>query len=132
MKDHFVEVNKMVGAVSHSFIPSHHIAQVSKLMGRNICHMLFVLSLAACSTPAVKDRIVVEKVPVAVQPIKPADIPKAPAPLPSRPESLSAAADVLLSKVCELEAYVLKTQPLLQLSAGVPITDLPRYQECGG
>jgi hypothetical protein len=88
--------------------------------------------VAACSTPAVKDRIVVEKVPVAVQPIKPEQVPTPPAPLPPRPSSLSAAADVLLSKVCDLEAYVLRADPLLRVSAGLPPRELPRYPECEG
>jgi hypothetical protein len=52
--------------------------------------------------------------------------------LPKRPSSLSAAADLLLSKVCELEAYVLKADPLLRVSAGEPQKPLPRYPECEG
>lgn len=91
---------------------------------------LFFLALTACQTPATKIETVEVKVPVAVQPITPAQVPAPPAPLPKRPESLSAAADVLLSKVCELEAYVLRADPLLRVSAGEPQQALPTYPEC--
>jgi hypothetical protein len=87
---------------------------------------------SACSTPATKIQTVEVKIPVATQPITAAQIPPAPAPLPKRPSSLSAAADLLLSKVCELEAYVLKADPLLRVSAGEPQKPLPRYPECEG
>lgn len=92
--------------------------------------LLLALSLTACQTPALKDRIVEVDKPIAVQPIKPADVPKVPAPLPKRPSSLSAAADVLLSKICELEAYVLRADPLLRVSAGMPQQALAKYPEC--
>jgi hypothetical protein len=88
------------------------------------------LALAACQTPAVQTRTVEVKVPVAVQPIKPAQVPAVPAPLAKRPASLSAAADLLLAKVCELEAYALKADPLLRLSAGMPQQPLARFPEC--
>jgi hypothetical protein len=88
------------------------------------------LLLAACSTPAIKDRIVTVSMPIATRPLKPADLPAAPAPLGPRPQSLSAAADVLMSKVCELEAYVLRADPLLRLSAGLPQQALANYPEC--
>jgi hypothetical protein len=91
--------------------------------------MLFV-TLTACSTPAVKEKIVEVRVPVAVQPIKPADVPTPPAPLPPRPGSLSAAADVLLSKWCAAVGYMLKADPLLRVSAGVPQKPLEHYPEC--
>jgi hypothetical protein len=75
-------------------------------------------------------RTVEVKVPVAVQPIKPAQVPAVPAPLAKRPASLSAAADLLLAKVCELEAYALKADPLLRLSAGMPQQALAKFPEC--
>jgi hypothetical protein len=87
-------------------------------------------ALSACQTPAVKDRVVEVSVPVAVQPIKPAQVPVVPAPLVKRPASLSAAADLLLAKVCELEAYALKADPLLRVSAKMPPQALPKYPEC--
>jgi hypothetical protein len=68
---------------------------------------------------AVQTRTVEVKVPVAVQPIKPAQVPAVPAPLGPRPQSLSAAADLLLAKHCEFVAYALKADPLLRLSAGM-------------
>jgi hypothetical protein len=88
------------------------------------------LALAACQTPAQQIKTVEVKVPVAVQPIKPAQVPAVPAPLAKRPPSLSAAADLLLAKVCELEAYALKADPLLRLSAGMPQQPLARFPEC--
>jgi hypothetical protein len=91
---------------------------------------ILMLFLTACQTPAVKDRVVEVRVPVAVQPIKPDQVPIVPAPLAKRPASLSAAADLLLAKVCELEAYALKADPLLRLSAGMPQQALGRFPEC--
>lgn len=89
------------------------------------------LLLAACQTPTVvKDHIVEVDKPVATQPIKPADIPAVPAPLPPRPKDLSAAADVLLAKVCEWVAFGIKADPLLRVSAGVKQEALARYPEC--
>jgi hypothetical protein len=86
--------------------------------------------LTACSTPAVRDRVVTVSVPIATKPLKPADVPAVPAPLGPRPQSLSAAADALMSKVCELEAYVLRADPLLRLSAGMPQQALVKFPEC--
>jgi hypothetical protein len=88
------------------------------------------IALAACQTPAERVRTVEVKVPVAVQPLKPEQLPTPPAPLPPRPSSLSAAADVLLSAHCAMVAYVLKADPLLRISAGLPPRELPRYPEC--
>lgn len=96
----------------------------------HICY-IFVL-LAACQTPATRTQTVEVKVPVAVQPIQPAQVPAVPAPLGPRPESLSAAADVLLAKHCEFVAYALKADPLLRLSAGEKPTELPKFPECEG
>lgn len=90
------------------------------------------LALTACSTPAVRDRVVEVDKPVAVQPIKPADVPTPPAPLPPRPSSLSAAADTLLSKWCEAVSYFLRADPLLRASAGEKQQPLARYPECEG
>jgi ABC-type lipoprotein release transport system permease subunit len=79
---------------------------------------------------AVRDRIVEVSKPVAVHPISAAQIPAVPAPLGPRPSSLSAAADLLLSKHCEFVIYVLKADPLLRLSAGLPQKELPSFPEC--
>jgi hypothetical protein len=93
--------------------------------------ILLPLALAGCATtPAVKDRIVEVDKPVAVQPIAPAQVPVVPAPLGPRPQSLAAAADSLLSKVCELEAYALRADPLLRVSAGMQQQELPPFPEC--
>jgi hypothetical protein len=70
------------------------------------------------------------KVPVAVQPIKPAQVPALPSPLGPRPSSLSAAADMLLSDHCKWVAYGLLTDPLLRVSSGQPPRIIPRYPEC--
>lgn len=87
-------------------------------------------SLLGCSTPAVKDRIVEVRVPIATQSIKPTDVLVVPSPLGPRPQSLSAAADTLLSKWCAAVAYMLKADPLLRVSAGVPQQALPLFPEC--
>jgi hypothetical protein len=96
---------------------------------RKLTYMSIAL-LTACSTPAVRDRIVEVDKPVAVKPIKPADVPAVPAPLGPRPSSLSAAADTLLSKVCEWVSYGLRADPLLKVSSGMPQKPLPRFPEC--
>lgn len=93
-----------------------------------LCFMAVLL--AGCSTPATHIQTVEVKVPVAVQPIKPDQVPAVPSALGPRPQSLSAAADLLLSKVCELEGYALKADPLLRLSAGMPQQALARFPEC--
>ena len=91
-----------------------------------------VTFLGACAQPTViKDRIVEVAKPVAVQPIKPADVPAVPAPLPPRPKDLSAAADMLLSRWCSAVSYFLRADPLLRVSAGVPQRALANYPECG-
>ncbi len=92
--------------------------------------VILAFSLAACQTPATRIETREVKIPVAVQPIKAVQVPTPPAPLGPRPQSLSAAADTLLAKVCELEAYVLRADPLLRLSAGEPQKPLPKYPEC--
>lgn len=102
-------------------------------VGWLIAVVLFGFLLAACSTPTVvRDRVVEVSVPIAVQPIKPADVPAVPTPLPPRPKELSAAADVLLSKVCEWVAFGLKADPLLRVSAGMRQEALAAYPECEG
>lgn len=88
--------------------------------------------LAACQTPATRIQTVEVKIPVAVQPINPRQVPLPPAPLPKRPPSLSAAADLLLSKWCESVAYMLRADPLLRVSAGLPQKQLESYPECEG
>lgn len=91
-----------------------------------------VALLTACATPAVQDRIVEVKVPVAVQPIRPDQVPALPAPLPPRPTSLSGAADLLLSKWCEAVGYMLRADPLLKVSSGQPPVEAQLYPECEG
>jgi hypothetical protein len=86
--------------------------------------------LAGCSTPATRTETVEVKIPVAVQPIKPAQVPAVPAPLGPRPQSLSAAADALLAKHCEFVAYALRADPLLRVSAGMAQQPLPQFPEC--
>jgi hypothetical protein len=90
----------------------------------------FAVVLTGCATSAVRDRIVEVSKPVAVHPITAAQIPAVPAPLGPRPSSLSAAADLLLSKHCEWVAYALRADPLLRLSAGEPQKALQAYPEC--
>jgi len=70
------------------------------------------------------------QVPVAVQPIKPSDIPTPPLPLGPRPSNLAAAADVLLADHCAAVAYIIRAAPLLNVSAGLPASQAPRYPEC--
>jgi hypothetical protein len=89
-----------------------------------------VLALAACSTPATRIETVEVKVPVAVQPITPAQVPSPPPPLGPRPQSLSAAADKLLADHCSWVAFGLRAFPLLRVSAGLPPQELPKYPEC--
>lgn len=88
--------------------------------------------LTACATPAIKERIVEVKVPVAVQSIKPADVPVLPAPLPKRPANVSSALDLALAQVCAFVAYGLKADPLLRVSAGLPPLAAPKFPECEG
>lgn len=90
------------------------------------------LLLASCETPPVKIQTVEVKVPVATPMLKPDQVPSPPAPLGPRPQTLSAAADMLLSKVCELEGYVIRADPLLRISAGEDPKALPKFPECEG
>jgi hypothetical protein len=92
--------------------------------------IILAVLLAGCSTPAVKERVVEVKVPVAVQPIKPEQIPALPKPLTKRPASTSAALDLALAKVCEFVGYALKADPLLRVSAGAPQSEPPKFPEC--
>lgn len=87
--------------------------------------------LTGCQTAAVHDRIVEVVKPVAVQPIKPADVPVAPGSLGKRPPTLSQAADKALSGWCAAVAYMLKADALLRVSAGLPPQELGKYPECG-
>ena len=86
--------------------------------------------LAGCSTPAVKDRIVTVNVPVAIQPIKASDIPVPPASLGPRPPSLQQTADKALGGWCAAVAFIIKSVPLLNVSAGLPPAQAPDYPEC--
>jgi hypothetical protein len=88
------------------------------------------LLLTGCASGAVRDRIVEVSKPVAVHPITAAQVPTVPAPLGPRPSSLSAAADLLLSKHCEWVAYALRADPLLRLSAGEAQKAPQAYPEC--
>lgn len=98
---------------------------------RKLTYMSIAL-LGACQTPATRTQTVEVKVPVAVQPISPQQVPAVPKPLGPRPTSISAAADVLLAKVCEFVGYALKADPLLRVSAGAPQSALAKYPECEG
>jgi hypothetical protein len=91
---------------------------------------LVAILLMGCATPATKIETKEVLTPVAVQPIKPEQVPTPPPPLGPRPQSLSAAADTLLAKVCEWEAFGLRAYPLLRVSAGLPPQELPKYPEC--
>jgi hypothetical protein len=86
--------------------------------------------LGGCATGATQTSTVEVKVPVAIQPIKPAQVPAVPAPLGPRPQSLSSAADLLLAKLCEFVGYAIKADPLLHVSAGLNQGELPAYPEC--
>lgn len=89
------------------------------------------LTLAACaSSVPVQTEIKVVKEPVAVQPIKPADVPVVPAPLGPRPPTLRQSADRAFGGWCDAVAYFLRADPLLRLSAGLPPLALPPYPEC--
>ena len=92
--------------------------------------LILALALTGCATGAQQTKTVEVKIPVAVQPIKPAQVPAVPAPLPKRPSSLSAAADVLASKWCEAVSYFLRADPLLRVSSGQAPAVLPTYPEC--
>jgi hypothetical protein len=98
----------------------------------NIIILQLTCALAACSTPATRIEVKEVRVPVPIQPLRPDQVPTPPAPLPKRPESLSAAADVLLSRWCAAVAYILRADPLLRLSAGEKQAELPAYPECSG
>lgn len=94
-------------------------------------NLVAALTLAGCETPTVvRDKIVEVQVPVAVQPITPAQVPAPPKPLPPRPASLSAAADALLSKVCEWVAYGVRADPLLKVSSGQAPNGMASFPEC--
>lgn len=97
----------------------------------------FVLALVAASllsgcagTPPVQTKIVEVDKPVAVQPIKPADVPAAPPPLGPRPPTLPQAADELLAQVCRFVEFTDRAMPLLTVSAGLPPAQAPFYSEC--
>lgn len=90
-------------------------------------------ALAACAgKPPVEVRIQRVEVPVAVQPIAPAQVPAMPKPLPKRPASVSAALDLALAKVCEFVGYALRADPLLRVSAGMAQAEPAKYPECEG
>jgi hypothetical protein len=86
--------------------------------------------LAACSTPAIKEKVVEVRIPVATRPIAAASVPKLPAPLPKRPADARTALDLALAQVCRFVSYALKADPLLRVSAGLPQQEAPRYPEC--
>jgi hypothetical protein len=91
------------------------------------------LSLSGCfgGHPQVpSDRIVVEKVPVATQPITKDQIPLLPGQLGKRPPDARQAADQALAGRCDAIAFVIRAYPLLLLSAGLPPAQVPDYPEC--
>jgi hypothetical protein len=92
--------------------------------------IVLALALAGCQTPATKTVVQEVRVPVAVQPIKPADVPALPAPLPKRPADARQALDVALAQVCRWVAFGLRAEPLLRVSAGLPPQEAPAYPEC--
>jgi hypothetical protein len=96
----------------------------------NIIILQLACVLAACATPAKKTVVQEVRVPVAVQPIKPADVPTLPAPLPKRPADARQALDVALAQVCRWVAFGLRAEPLLRVSAGLPPQEAPAYPEC--
>ena len=91
-----------------------------------------ILSACAHGSPPVVERIVEVDKPVAIQPIKAAQIPALPPELGPRPGSLSQAADDLLASHCEFVAYLLVADPLLAIAAGAPARSLPDFAECKG
>jgi hypothetical protein len=97
---------------------------------RRVIISLAFAALTACATGPTKTETVEVKVPVAVQPIEPADVPALPAPLPKRPKDARAALDVALAQVCRFVSYALKADPLLRVSAGLPPLEAPDYREC--
>lgn len=102
-----------------------------KSVARSVAICLCCMA-TACAGPAVKDRIVEVQIPVATQPITAAQVPTVPKPLGPRPGSLSAAADVLMSKWCEAVSYFLRADPLLKVSAGQKPGEVAAFPECEG
>lgn len=98
---------------------------------KTISILLCALALSACAgAPPVTTEIQRVVAPVTVYPVKAEQIPATPAPLPPRPASASAAADVLLAKVCELVGYVLVADPLLRAAANLAPRPLGGFPEC--
>lgn len=89
------------------------------------------LWLTGCASPAIRTEFKEVLVPVSTPVLKAEQIPALPQPLPKRPDSLSAAADLLLAKHCEFVAFAVRAMPLLQVSAGLPPSEAPRFPECG-
>lgn len=82
--------------------------------------VILCLVLAGCAhkEPAVEIRTV-EKIVTRVEKcIAPADVPKKPGPLPKRPGSISAALDVAVAKVLELQTYAEKADAAMRGCAG--------------
>jgi hypothetical protein len=90
------------------------------------------LLLAACADhpQALGERIVEKDIPVAVQPIKAADIPPTPPALGPRPPSAQQAADAAFAAHCRDVAFIIRAVPLLLLSAGLPPVQAQVYPEC--
>lgn len=93
-----------------------------------------ILGLLGCSHGPQQVRVetIETKVPVAVQPIKPSDIPTPPPPLGPRPPTAQQAADAAFAGWCAAVAYIVRSVPLLSVSAGLPAAQAPRYPECEG
>lgn len=90
------------------------------------------LLLAACGEhpQALGERIIEKDIPVAVQPIKPADIPPLPPPLGPRPPSAPQAADAAFAGYCRAISFIIRAFPLLRVSAGLPAAQAGPYPEC--
>ena len=79
--------------------------------------VILPLLLAGCAhkvQPAIEVRTVEVPVIRVEKCIALADIPKVPADLPKRPPGISAALDIAVAKVLELQTYVSKADPLLK------------------
>lgn len=92
--------------------------------------LVYLLLTGCAGSPAIQTRIQEVAVPVAVHPVDPAQVPALVEGLPPRPASPSAAADLLLAKVCELFGYMLQADPLVRAGAGLPPRPIANWPEC--
>lgn len=92
---------------------------------------LVAMFLGGCASTAPVRTVTVEtKVPVAVHPIDPKQIPAPPPPLGPRPKTLPQAADKAFGGWCSAVAFIIRAVPLLNVGAGLPPAQAPRYPEC--